>query len=436
MMDCCPNCPSRCSLVAALAGIPVNLVAGDSGGWSVPDYRGDALVRGIHQGALPDQHSGIARLDLSLSGRAGTRSLVWTAEGRAEYDSLDNGGDSSRLRELGLEFRPARSFSLFAGKRYLVWARADELNPIDVINPGDQHRFLLEDRDDRKLGRVMLHAEFRRGDQALEIVHAPGNETHEFPDADNIWCGSTCRQFDPDYRNERLADQGLTPVRGEDEDERGDSALRYTTRVGTLDLGGLAYHGHSRFPVYGREFTGPSEVSIYRAHRRRPAFGLDGAWSTGPVSLRWEVVRVHGETFHLRPDVEGYADDEDGLVERDMTEAVVGIDGFGPWNVYINVQYFHRHIQGDEDRIIVPEGNRLATLQLDKTFHALEADVTWETTVDTEDTSFFHQLEAGYAPAHQWRVFSGAVYFQGKEETTFGQFHPNRGLYAGARYLF
>lgn len=400
------------------------------------DYRGEAWVRAIHQPETLDESSGLARLDLALSGDIGDTSLRWLGEARAQYDSLQSRGENSWLREAGLEYELVSQTRLFAGKRYLAWGRADEINPIDVINAEDLHQFALHDREDRKLGRPLVQLSSRHRNQALHLVYAPDNDTHLLPDPDNIWCGITCRRLSTETWNQRFSGTGINLTRGEDEPQRDEWAARYTTGLGTVDLGAVAHYGYSRFPVFGRTFTAPDQARIFQAHRRRPAYGFDGALTAGQFTFRWEGLWIRGETFHLDPRAPGYSMDRDGLEERDLFEGILGLDFFGPAQIYANIQYFQRHISGDTDPLVRPLGNKLVTTQIERSFYAIETDITYEITIDVTDGSEFHELIAAYQFSQQWTLSGALVHFSAKSDSTFGQFHDNRGIYAKLRYQF
>ena len=90
------------------------------------------------------------------------------------------------LRELcfDIDFENA---SLRLGKQQIVWGQADGLKLLDVVNPQDFRRFILDDFDDSRIPLWMLNFEIFLGSGDLQLLWIPDTSMHNLPEAGAIF---------------------------------------------------------------------------------------------------------------------------------------------------------------------------------------------------------------------------------------------------------
>ena len=134
--------------------------------------------------------------------------------------------------------------TLTGGLRKLSWGKADSFGPLDVINPIDYTDLTrLSDPSSLKIARPMIHGIWSTGAfSRLEAVFVPGFQAHKFA-ASGRWAPSQIEdltelfdleQYYRDYNNTL---------------EYAQAGLRYTTTIGSSDLGFQYYYGRFQRPA-------------------------------------------------------------------------------------------------------------------------------------------------------------------------------------------
>jgi hypothetical protein len=143
-------------------------------------------------------------------------------------------------------------FDVEAGLRKLSWGKADSLGPLDVINPLDSSELYPAMADsgdlmDLKIPRPLVHASLRLGQfSKLEGVFVPIFEPHRFAKSGR-WAPA---------RMALLSDPGIPPgmtITLVNPDtatlDYAQAGLRFTTTIGSSDLGAQYYYGRLPRPA-------------------------------------------------------------------------------------------------------------------------------------------------------------------------------------------
>jgi hypothetical protein len=316
-------------------------------------------------------------------------------------------------------------FDIEAGLRKLTWGKADSMGPLDVINPLDSSAIYPEMADssdlmDIKIARPLIHASWRFGNfSKLEGVFLPNFEPHRFASSGR-WApegGDLSQAFAPDTSGLDYAQAGL----------------RYTTTVGSSDIGAQYYYG--RLPRPAVKIALPRVDLVYNPYHQ---IGLDYARVIAGFNIRAEFAA------HLTEDLDG----DDGSVYNPFLAWSLGFDRDLFWGINLNIQADETirlldsgvgsadvmsgqfDIEGGTDRT----ATRLTTI-LSRKLLRDEVEIRAAAVWGIEDKDFL------IMPALIWTkddiVFScsGGI-FGGDTKGQLGQYHKNNFVKIGITYTF
>ncbi|MBI9100983.1 MAG: hypothetical protein JEY99_01110 [Spirochaetales bacterium] len=175
---------------------------------------------------------------------------------------------------------------LEAGLKKVEWGKGDGIHVIDNINPLNQSGGIVPDINEMKDPMNMVKLNLYTGANGLaEFIYIPMFEGYTIAD-DGRWA-----LVNPaDFPNLTIRERGgIADFTG---------AIRYTTVLGSMDLGGQYYYGYKPEPGYKveSEFTGTDPydpthytVSTELVYTRAHLFGLEAGWAAGPFTFRAEA---------------------------------------------------------------------------------------------------------------------------------------------------
>lgn len=330
-------------------------------------------------------------------------------EGFVQVDRV--GGVESDLVEGWARLRLG-ALDLVAGRRIIVWGRADRLNPTDIISSRD-YTLLVASDDEQRRGSVVAQARLGLGNFTLDALWLPEFRGIRFP----------LRQDRP----------GLVILPDEEVRDRGQFGLRLDRSGGTVDWSVSWFHGVDRTRDFALEAapagSPPGTVAgLRQVFPRLDLFGADAAGTIGKIGWRVEAAwsRYRGEDTPLR--------------RRDNLWVVAGADrDFGPWN--LNLQYSWRRqfdwqdsatVGGSPAFVAIAQLGAAVNNQLNRVQHGLTARVARQWRNDTIDTElativFFPTGDAAIRPRasiainDSVRLSVGADVFVGPRLSFFGQ---------------
>lgn len=330
-------------------------------------------------------------------------------EGFVQVDRV--GGVESDLVEGWARLRLG-ALDLVAGRRIIVWGRADRLNPTDIISSRD-YTLLVASDDEQRRGSVVAQARLGLGNFTLDALWLPEFRGIRFP----------LRQDRP----------GLVILPDEEVQDRGQFGLRLDRSGGSVDWSVSWFHGVDRTRDFALEAapagSPPGTVAgLRQVFPRLDLFGADAAGTIGKIGWRVEAAwsRYRGEDTPLR--------------RRDNLWVVAGADrDFGPWN--LNLQYSWRRqfdwqdpatVGGSPAFVAIAQLGAAVNNQLNRVQHGLTARVARQWRSDTIDTElativFFPTGDAAIRPRasiainDSVRLSVGADVFVGPRLSFFGQ---------------
>ncbi|GMO25400.1 MAG: hypothetical protein Pg6A_12750 [Termitinemataceae bacterium] len=322
-------------------------------------------------------------------------------------------------------------FEIAGGLRKLTWGKADSMGPLDVLNPLDYSELTdMRDMLNRKIARPLIHASYRLGSfTKLEGVFVPWFEPHRLSSSGR-WMFSQMKLLaalpsapsTPDTSTVAYAQAGL----------------RFTTTIGSSDIGAQYYYGRLPTPAFKAQMILPPLVPVPIATISEIAYnsyhqtGVDWASVIAGFNLRAECAA------NITGDLSG----DDGAVYNPYLAWSLGFDRDTVWGINLNLQCnetirlldnkIESPLDMEADRDIT--ATRITAIVSKKMFRdelELRAAVLW----NIEDRDFL------ITPSLVWTLdavsveLSGGI-FGGDEDGQFGQFRDNNFVKAVLKYAF
>ncbi len=300
------------------------------------------------------------------------------------YDALNKRDGKIDLREAYITADYGK-FIFQAGKQWIAWGRADEINPVDMINPENYSEIIIPSKDERKIRVPSVKATWKMSDTfdltgvfvpvftkpiLPENAHWQNNSYRMVQDIKNYYITEGIAVQDLEYweLEDYVAAHVMEDVPG-DQVNRTQLGFRLNGSVADTDFSLYYYEG------YWTDLTSPA-VRVTNLHQplsgltslplvpetfemQYPWFtmlGLDWERTIGAFGLRMEGAYYFGRELAFDTNVIQEADSmpdmiallnaynaEEGSRKTDVVKAVIGIDRF--WgNFYINAQYIVDYI--------------------------------------------------------------------------------------------
>lgn len=347
---------------------------------------------------------------------------------------------TSELREAYLEFEHG-PWDVTVGRQIIVWGRADEINPTDVLSPKD-YLLLLPDG---------LSA-YRFGTTALKIDYFAGRDVR----ITGVWLPITSTSLIP------LSDPP-TGVRVETRPpairlENGIAGFKVDRSGGMVDASLSYAYGYNLLPevrltsIEQDPSSGALDGHVDLRNGRQHMVGADAATTWGRYGFRGEVAYLLTDNPHGRR--------VDGVTP--YLFYVLGVERTLPWNVSMIVQYVGRWVMNRVDparaladpdpvqgqaRFIAARETFIINQQLDTVQNgwSLRLDKKlWNDTLDCEvlgvqyfeRNDFFIRPRMAYDLSDGWQVSLGGEVFGGPAVSYFGRIKKNTGAFVEMLYSF
>jgi hypothetical protein len=324
------------------------------------------------------------------------------------------------------------SLDIEGGLRKLTWGKADSFGPLDVINPLDNTEMTdMSDLMNLKIARPLIHASYRIGSfSKIEGVFVPAFEPVRLA-AEGRWRPAQMAQLD------QLAAAGVPVNRpGTTTLHYAQAGARFTTTIGSADIGFQYYYGRLTKPAVTMTLAPPSPLpsAVNFAYNPYHQIGADWAQVLFGFNIRAELAA------NITEDVDG----DDGAVYNPHLAWSFGFDRDLLWGVNLNIQANEtvtllRNKIADNSLLDIEADAGITSTQiiaaLSKTFFRdgleLRAALIWEP-------------EAGdflITPSLTWTKdtvsieLSGGI-FGGDADGQFGQYRDNSFVKAGIKYTF
>ncbi len=342
---------------------------------------------------------------------------------------------STRLQNAYINFL-GEDYNLRIGSQVVRWGKADEVSPLDNINPEDLRAGPTERRSDRKLAVPMINAELFHNESRLQGVFVP------------FFTRNKVRFFDSDWSLFGYQDQLLVNETTPDDLSGAAYGARYADSLGTIDYAISLLSAPNRMPVIQDISTPPGFPGIQGSPSLRELGALAAELGT-PMDFDYPRKEVIGielesvlESVGLRADF-AYSNREDYLSRQLINEKspvwsyVMGADYRGPEDFYINLLFGQSYIQNYRSDLLFTK----------RTLNTLYSEISHEFWDDNLKLGLrgmyeFSQRSYLYNPYLQllflddFIVEFGADILDGLPDSFLGTFRANDQVYGSMRYLF
>jgi hypothetical protein len=326
------------------------------------------------------------------------------------------------------------SFDIEGGLRKLTWGKADSFGPLDVINPLDNSEMTdMSDLMNLKIARPLIHASYRIGSfSKIEGVFVPTFEPLRLAE-EGRWRPAQMMQLD------QLVAAGVTVNRLSPSDmatfDYAQAGTRFTTTIGSADVGFQYYYGRLTKPVVTMTLVSPSPLptSVNFAYNPYHQIGVDWAQVLFGFNVRAEMAA------NITEDVDG----DDGAVYNPHLAWSLGFDRDLLWGVNLNMQanetvtLLHNKIV-DNPLDIEADADITSTqiiAALSKTFFRDELEVRAAVIWEPEAGDFLITPSLVWTKDAVSVELSGGI-FGGDDEGPFGQYRDNGFVKAVLTYTF
>lgn len=346
----------------------------------------------------------------------------------------------SELREAYVEI--ARSdWELTIGRQIIVWGRADEINPTDVLSPKNYVLLLPDGLSAYRFGTTALKVDyFAQRNIRLTAIWLPITSTSVIPLSDPP-PGVRVEAQPPNVRI-----------------ENGTAGFKID-RTGDAVDASIAYaYGYNLLPevrltsLTSDPDTGAPRARVALAHAHQHMIGADFATTWGRLGLRGEVAYLHTDNPNGRR-LEGVTP---------FLFYVLGVEHTFPAQVSVIVQYVGRWVRERVDperalddldpvrgqaRFLAARETFVINQQLDTVQNGWSLRIGkrfWNDTLDCEllglhyleRNDFFVRPRITYDLADGWRLAIGGEVFGGPKVSYFGRIKENSGAFVELLYSF
>ena len=309
-------------------------------------------------------------------------------------------------------------WELRLGRQIVRWGKADQISPVDNVNPQDLREFGIPDLEDRKIPNWMARLRLFPGDLTLEGVFIPFFQENTFDYSGNTWALLG------------VDDQGLKI----DEDEPGqgldnaDWGVRTSASMAGWDVALSYLYATEKSPHLRFEPLSPQGPTLHADYRRQHIIGWEFETTVDKFGFRGE-----GAYF----DEQSLVTQGISSISRPMTHSVIGVDYLGEADWYINVQLSHQHIFDHEDDILfLRQDNFYASGEINKEFWRGNTMLKLGYAVDLHDGGSLLIPEAILTYFENLELSLGANFFFGPESSYFGRYRDNDQAFFKAVYHF
>ena len=341
----------------------------------------------------------------------------------AQSDYLGFGPDPSS-DEYDLELHEAYlshttpDWDLRLGRQIVRWGKADQISPVDNVNPQDLREFVIPDLEDRKVPNWMARLRLFPGDLTLEGVFIPFFRENTFDYSGNTWALLG------------VDDQGLRI----DEDEPGhgldnaDWGMRASASMAGWDMALSYLQATEKSPNLRFDPLAPQGPTLHADYRRQHIIGWEFETTVDKFGFRGE-----GAYF----DEQSLPTQSMNSVTRPMTHSVVGVDYLGEADWYINVQLSHQHIfDHEEDILFLRQDNFYVSGEINKEFWRGNTMLKLRYAVDLHDGGSLLTPETILTYFENLELSLGANLFFGPRSSYFGRYSDNDQAFLKAVYHF
>lgn len=309
-------------------------------------------------------------------------------------------------------------WELRLGRQTVRWGKADQVSPVDNVNPEDQREFVIPDLEDRKIPNWMARLRLFPGDLTLEGVFIPFFRKNTFDYFGNTWALLGVDDQDLEI-DEDEPGQGM---------DNADWGLRSSASMAGWDVALSYMYATQKTPHLRFAPLAPQGPTLHADYRKQHIVGWEFETTVDKFGFRGE-----GAYF----DEQSLPTQSMNSVTRPMTHSVVGVDYLGEADWYINVQLSHQHIFDHEDDILfLRQDNFYVSGEINKEFWRGNTMLKLRYAVDLHDGGSLLTPETILTYFENLELSLGANLFFGPRSSYFGRYDDNDQVFFKAVYHF
>ncbi|MGD8386225.1 MAG: hypothetical protein PVG49_03745 [Desulfobacteraceae bacterium] len=266
-----------------------------------------------------------------------------------------------------INLQPHEAYVRYAGPFYEVtlgnqlvhWGKADEVSPLDIVNPEDLRDGFVRSREDRKLPVPMVNAKFFKGVYKVETLFIPF-----FQESDIDLVGRDWAFFD--HYDRSVGSFRLLEDKPANDLSNSEVGVRFSGTIRNLDYAFSYFHTREDVPSFDSLVTPPGfrvpdpdavelrDLVVFASnplapqpiglrYARQNVFGIEFETTWKSLGIRGEVAYIHEKSF---------LNDRLRRVEVPVYSYVLGADYNKPGSFYCNLQFGQQILEEDDDGLL------------------------------------------------------------------------------------
>lgn len=329
------------------------------------------------------------------------------------------------------------SLNFKIGKIIWTWGNADEIKPVDILNPQDYSFLLFKLLNDRKYGLSGADATIYFGEsfniQILSINEFKPSETES-----NV--------FEFNQIKKIKETPGFILTDSVKPDYSDISNMPYGVRVGLniydIDMHINYFKGYDYTPVLEASSNTTMVIYFTPVYKKTEMAGFDfqRALFSG-ISIRGEIAHfISGKYFYIKDDkllLDLYTGGN-GIVQKHYTQFSSGFDVINMFipDLYFNFQWNGNYIADFNSDLVDDEFDNsiISTFE----YLTLEKRLKLKTRgfYNINDSAYAIGIEIAYKLSGNYDIYAGTWIIEGKEDSYYGQFKDKDMIYIGGKGSF
>jgi hypothetical protein len=327
------------------------------------------------------------------------------------------------------------------GNQIVRWGKADEISPLDVVNPEDLSQGFTRQRADRKIPVPMANLEFLSDFFSLQGIYIPYFHKSIFHYTNDDWA----------YFDHLEKKYGAIDIREEEPAKTlRDAAYggRLAGTIGRLDLA-FVYLNHRvdtpslmpfPFPIPPTPGHEPSLEDLVIASKltgqplkfqylREELYGLEFETTAGSFGFRGDASYVSSRSFITSSLQE---------LRKPVLTGVLGVDYNGSGGSYINLSISQSRIRDYDPSLGPTTQERTSILSGQFSLEILSGNVKlgYLGFTNLTDKSFYQNPKINISYIPNVGIEGGVEIYGGSPSTQIGFFNPNDQVYLTLSYFF
>ena len=357
--------------------------------------------------------------------------LFFFANGNVDYDPAVTAWTDQRWERERAELRKiylaadTEYVDVTAGQQIIHWGTGDGINPMDLFNPIDSRDPIANARSLTRKPIPLIQGIIQTPLCTLEGVFIPRAVVNTPALSGSPWEPLTLKSL------RKSAANGIILLDDENNPTGSEYGLRTATTMNGWDISLLYFAGYAKYPVYARTtYSGKIRYEAY--HPRLNAYGIAFAKGLSKGTIRGELAYKPKTVLQA----ESTYTQHSGLIKADLLQGVVGIDWTFLTDFYVTSQYFMDTYLGDTSNATCRSYTDGITFLVSNKYwdSALEAGIQGMIYLSGDGLSV--EIYAQYDINDHWKLTTGFLLWDGKEQTILGQYLENDMVYLKLKYAF